>query len=540
MNDGRQDNRIGGDAFWDLHEAAKREPLKKPKVDIGTVLLELNKRGVSKGGEPILKRASELIPPKPKECFSYQPSSPFLTEVKVHDWPTRYTFYARFREKALELFDREGGEAPAVPFFSYLPQFSQMNGEQLSFYLCFRRCLREGRPIAADFSYILLYLYELINLPEKYPPAEALDAMCGIWLCYRAGHPKLDRLLSEWVADFCLIHRLPCPSERLAPIRSVILKYASLKEFYLDGQSEDEAYLQALLACESEYNFYASKYIKEDNRTLFETHIPAAFLSACRSLGERDGRFRMKREAFQPVTQVRDAFSAALCAYEVKKKIEVTYRTYLRMGGLRPLVTDLVKYAENCLRARIGIKARMSTLFLDARMKTAIDAYFEQALPMGKKNDQKSVPVSEFESLYEPRKMELSFASASDLEEKSWQSTSSLVADFESYRPDEGEEIPTGEPPNESEPKKKKSEPPKTAVDEGLSLTKAALALLLNGDHEGFQALAEENLMMIDTLVECVNEFCYDLLGDVGVEFQDGRAMICEDYRKELEECLKE
>ncbi|MBE6565098.1 MAG: hypothetical protein E7655_07485 [Ruminococcaceae bacterium] len=551
MDNRQQDNRIGGDAFWDMGEAVKKEKLSKPKVDIGTVLLELNKRGVSGGGEPILKRASEISPPKEKNGFAYQPNAPFLTSVSVSDWPTRYTFYARFRERALQLFDREGEPSPHVPFFSYMPQYSQLSGEQLDFYLYFRRCLREDKPIKADAGYVLLYLYELINLPEKHSPSEACEGLCRVWLAYRASYPKLDRLLSEWVADLCLIHRLPCPIASLAPIRSVILKYASLKEFYLDGESEDEAYSHALLCCESEYNFYASKYITEQNRSLFETHIPAAFLSACRLLAEKDERFRMKKEAFQPATQIRDAFSAALCAYDIKKKIEVNYRAYQRMSGLRPLVTDLVKYAENVLRARLGIKARMSTLFLDASMKGAVDAYFDRAMPAPKTEPKKpQESVSEFESLYAPRDVKLSFASAADIEQKSWESTASLVADFDSYSAG-GPAADAAE--SEGNPKEasfsewsgqsgqaEEKTPPKTAVDEGLSLVKEALSLLLQNDQKRFALLAEENLMMLDTLVECVNEFCYDLLGDVAVTLENGRAVVCEDYRKEIEECLKE
>ena len=501
------------------------------------MLLELNRRSAEneKGGEPILKRASELVPPQKKSAYEYQPDSPFLRRVTVSDWPSRYTFYARFRENALREFDQPGEEAPFVPFFSYLPQFSQMKPEQIAFYRYFRSMLCRGTPIPADTGYLLLYLYELINLPEKYPPETALEKMCTVWLTYRKTCPKLDRYLGEWITDLCLIHRLPCPREALSPIVNTVLRYASLKEFFLGGSRED-AYFHALFSFESEYNFFASKYITPENKHLFEEHIPNAFYYACRKLSEKDGRFSPRADAFAESVQVRDAFSAALCAFDVKKKIEVVYLAYQRTGGLRPLVTDMIKFAENCLRRSLGIRAKMSTLFLDAPMKEAIGEYFALHVKAPEKKKEKAPEVSEFEALYQPRETVLSVDSALSIEKASWSEAEKLVEGFDSYQEEQsGEKVPAFPERTEEKQSRETGE-----TDEALLLVRQALALILGEDEEALDKLAGENLMMKETLIECVNEYCYDLIGDVAIVNENGKTKVDPTYREEICQCLKE
>ncbi len=553
-----KDGSAGSEEFWDLDagrkDAGPSRRLSRPKIDIGTVLIELDRRGVvSSKGEPLIRRAGEMLPrgtgrPAPPaapaaKATSYVPDSPFIRKVTFADWPCRYTFYARFREDALRQIERPVSPCEHVPFFSYLPQFSQMKEEQIAFYRFFRSRFLAGEPLPADGSYVILFLYEIINLPEIYPPEKALSLFCSLWKTYRSSCPKLDRCVGEWMIDLCLLNRLDCPFDEVAPFLQAILRTCTLKEFYLSGAGKEEAWYRALYACDCEYNFYAGKYTDESNRALFEKHIPQAFLYACRRLAQKDPRFVPREGVFQKSAQVRDAFSAALCAYDVKKKIEVEYLAYSHSAGMRPLVTDMVKYAENCLRRRIGIRAKLSTLFLDAQMKAAIDAYYEEAFPLpspAEKNASraKAPEKSEFEELYMPREKGISLSSALSIEEKGWKGAEEMVSDFESFRESREETA------KKEEKKKKAASNPtpqqarKQAEDESILLVRRALRLILSGDEEGLASLAEEGLMMKDTLIECVNEYCYDLIGDTALSSENGKTVVLPEYVEEVKACL--
>ena len=66
--------------------------------------------------------------PSDEPLFTYSPeSNPLIKEVTVKLWPARYSFYEQFRHDAERLFEIRGAPCPAVPFFSFTPQYSQLS-----------------------------------------------------------------------------------------------------------------------------------------------------------------------------------------------------------------------------------------------------------------------------------------------------------------------------------------------------------------------------------------------------------------------------
>lgn len=99
-----------------------------------------------------------------------------LRHITVRAWINDFVFYGRFARDAQRSHRQAGNPAYLmrfVPFTSYLPQYSQMSRNQLCYYLAFRDSVRAG--VYPDFpgagtAYILLYAYEILNLPEEIPP----------------------------------------------------------------------------------------------------------------------------------------------------------------------------------------------------------------------------------------------------------------------------------------------------------------------------------------------------------------------------------
>ena len=183
------------DDFWDISALVppRAKPPKRPYVarDTDTVEITSATRDADRPyrAEDVVLTEHYVHPPvreeKPEPLFAYAPTDSLLHEVRVYAWGQRYDYYERFRAHARGLLQREGVRCDSVPFFSYMPQYEQMSASQLSYYLWWRTNFRNGNYLEAEFSYLLLYLYELINVCDVLPPAEVQDAMLRLWTNYR-------------------------------------------------------------------------------------------------------------------------------------------------------------------------------------------------------------------------------------------------------------------------------------------------------------------------------------------------------------------
>ena len=61
---------------------------------------------------------------------------------------------------------------------------------------------------------------------------------------------------------------------------------------------------------------------------------------------------------------------------------------------------------------------------------------------------------------------------------------------------------------------------------------------IVNDDVAGFNRIAEECYMLPDTLAECVNELCFEFLGDIGIEEKNGGYAVISDYEQEIRQWL--
>lgn len=304
--------------------------------------------------------------------FSYDPGLVFVKNVQVFTWGAQRSFYERFRSDALRYRDMTGETAEHIPFFSYIPQYSQMNLYQSRFYLYFRDKAKAGEYIYADLSYILLYIYEIINLSDESDPAEDVNILCGLWMAYRDTYPALDKYMSEWVCDFCLLYRLPVPECTLA-ILPKLCEAATLREFYMSAAAKDGRIMDGeVLESFADYDWRRSRV---EIPAEYAHHFPRALEAACSVFDEEHFI------SHQTVTISRDAFCGSLCAHNVKRKIMVEYYPALRRSGVRGMLGAAVKYAENKIRRAAGIKSRLHTDGIPDNAKARIDDYFAEVMP---------------------------------------------------------------------------------------------------------------------------------------------------------------
>ena len=376
-------------------------------------------------------------PPREEPETVYRPEHSLLHEVRIYPWRTAYTYYEQFRVHALKLHPREGSECAEVDFFSYMPQYTQLTREQLHYYLWWRTNFRKGIYLHAAFSYLLLYLYEQINLSGKIPPEEGQQNILRLWLSYRGEHPRLDVLVREWLCDYSLLHRLPPPALPRA-LYGELLAGCRLKEFYVSGwQGAEEEVLAILLFCNN-YDYKKSKFYHADTAELYDRVLSGAVAAALSFFREKNGGIGHSAGVS---TITRDAFAGAVCSYRLKRRIEVDYASFSHTHELRYIMTDVLKYAENAIRAKISVKSRLTVYQISTELRRVLDAYLEGAIPKKAPIRYEKKAEPDYEKRYEIPVRPVSPERAAKIEAESWETTRRLVEAFG------GDGEPTPEPP---------------------------------------------------------------------------------------------
>lgn len=458
-----------------------------------------------------------------------RPDNRFIPLVRVRRRSSDYNFYGQFCRDARRYYEREGEACAFAPYFSYIPQYAQLTPDQLAYYLYWRSSLRHGEYIRTEESYFYLYVYEIINLPDVISPKDGINALCDVWAAYRKDLPRVDKFMTEWVMDYCLVHDLPCPFEKLRPFLAAILPLASHKEFYLGAMGDYSCEgRETALAFFSTYRFRTSRYAQGENAELFATHILSVMGEVLSRLlqSQKD----VMREAVRTV-RVHEAFCGALCAQNVRCRLEVTYYAIQDVSYLRSSITAAVKYAENKLRAALSIKSRLAVPVLDAPIRERIDAYFARVAPSVRPVRAAEIPT--YERLYDAPQGSSDLSHADDIERESWATTRALVPD------EEWEEIQ----------KQSNSDIYSSADDEKTQETasrdvllaeeKKYLRLLLAGDGAGVRALLARNGLLEDEIAGAINEKSMEHIGDVILEMTGEGYSLLPDYAEEVSEWIR-
>ena len=437
-----------------------------------------------------------------------------IRRVTVRHLRDRYDFYENFRRAALLYFDCKGESCDFVPFYSYLPQYSQLSLEQRSYYLYFRECIRCGKYIKTDYSYLYLFIYEILNLPDKIPPREGLALLIRILREYRRSFPRLEAQLAVWIEDYCLVHRLHCPTDELGDMLHSLISISGLKEFYLGGLDFDSReVVDAMVAGLSDYDHRRARVFEGERRELLLQNFRGAMRAVLISL-KKSGHIRPDGEL---KTLRRDAFPMSLCTHTVKSKLEIEYVSLDECDSLRRAVTAAVRYTENMLRAFAGVKSRLGVVGLPDTLRREIDEYFaRQRMQGGSLAPKREIP--EYERLYSAPEEHLSHSGADEIERASWSTTMRLV---------EYDEMAEAEPVSVTV---------EDVGSDGGGLAdedKALLSLVYAYTYDGGTGSADH------TSIERINEFFSDTIGDVVLEFDGEFYRIIDDYKEDIEEWIR-
>lgn len=485
--------------------------------------------------------------------ITYDSEDGLIHRVAVYPWSSRYHYYRDFCADAVRYLACEPSTPAAyeepVRFFSYVPQYSQLSKEQLDYYFYWRREFRRGNTPKTDDSYLYLYVYELLNTAGyETLPEEGLRMLYRLFFTYGRENPRLSRLLSEWIVDYSLLHRLSVPEDVRSNSDFHRLYSATLKELYISSKGDGvESYAHLLLRYASAYDYRKSHFYKEKKRDYFDRYLPGALSAVIAQYSSGDHLF--SKAGMRDSHMVRSAFEEALCSYRIRYRIEVDYASFSRSHEMRYLVSDILKYTENRLRAFLGIKSRLTVYSLSTEIKKCIDRYCDTCFPHKSEGSviRKKEEIPSYERLYDLPKTPLSLAHAAEIERESWETTERLTEAFS----EEEEEVAASMPAASAEecaevvtvvasaPLVTESEDVEPESKDHLaSIFGALYPFVLAAYREDFleeRTFAASRGSVAELVADEINELSADALGDILLEDVGNGYAVIEEYRSLFE-----
>jgi len=518
------------DSFWDIE---KLVPHKK-STKLSTFSTKEKSVTVNIGGEDfsdgerrkltMTEKATENVKPE----AVYYPSGSFIKKVKVTHCPDKFDFHANFKKAAELYFDFKGSECPYSPFYSFMPQYTQLTQPQKNYYFYWRTMLRQKKYIKTDYSYFYLYVYEILNMPERISKEEGLKLLVDVWKNYRKDLPNIDSNMALWIQDYCLVYNLDPPMTEISEFIFDIMSVARFKEFYF---SSYESYgmhgISALIAYLSDYDWRKGRYAGGDNKEAYVKHLMGA-MSLFMKKFLIAGLYGIEGESV--FVRNDNAFRMALTTSPVKYHLSVEYRRIAEETSIRETVTAALKYTENKLRALLGVKSRLAVKALPKEYEHIIDSYFEELFDkVNRERIRASRP--EYEKLYEANDEELCAEGADEIERASWQTTARLIVEEEDT--EEHEESAA------SEEKMLENQELPSSDSYGLSKDEVRfISLAYDESFEEEKALCAAIGSIPDAVADKINEIFSDNFGDVILEdVGDGYAVI-DDYREDVKNWL--
>lgn len=452
----------------------------------------------------------------------------FLSDITLETSTDGFNLYHRFMEDAQRYFGEIGESVQYTRYFSYMPQYTQLTTAQMAYYLYWRSELLLGHALTCDEGYLYLYAYECINLTGiRLSPEEALDRLLTLWRSYASAFPKINKYLSEWVADLCFLYRMAPPREKLTGLLPVIWKQATLPEFYFGAANEVTLQnADLLLAMLCDYDYRASRCyttVPETQGNAFLHTIEHSMFGVFHELFA-DGTTSLRSEKMKTVSHT--AFCGALYAREQKTRITIRYAPIAEATAVRDIVTAAVKYSENLYRTLHGNRNRLTVPALQECYRSALDAYYR--LFFKAKEAERAIRTEpSYMRQYAPAETGVTLSRADEIETLSWENTKRLVPEEEAAETTETTEAVK----NAVSPiADVQSEQPS---DEAVSY----LRCVVYGDAKVLADLARG----ADSYAEEINRAFMEnpTVGDIVLEPTDNGYKLVDDYRSEVEEWIR-
>jgi len=519
------------DEFWNIDRILPKssQPVNKPKnvetteittgasnhsgVDVRALFSAVNEKKSVNSLESSIEKEHDY------EHFS---KSRVISYAYVGKYNNVLTYDSKSRTHALSLFDKEPStNAEFTEYFSFKPSFQELTIEQLNYYLTWRSFVRQGSFQKTSASYVFLCVSEIVNLPDKIPPSEGLNLIISLFGECLENVEKYERIISDVLFEYSVVHNIPIPYEKIAPIVyrfkspiSNIIGSLFVFDYLLNGNSDfTEDDLRFIFEKNLSFSYSSGKHYSENTKLAFmlDTYFYKILGIFIRETPECISQIYLRHEnRSSPVKVIRPTFLLVNASSEIKKNIVFEYSAYDKNDVELIYLLNIAKYIENKFRGICGIRARLSVTTLEENYRRTLDRIFETVIPS--KNEVKT-PVKPSN-----RKVQINFNAAQEIEEASWETTRMLTEGIEVFND-------VKEAPAECECKHSFTE-----------LEIRIIRALLQNDTGRAIAECQTQGIFLDAVILSVNEKSFDIFNDVIIDTET--MTIYDDYVSDVEQLI--
>lgn len=492
-------------------------PTTRTGVDVRTLISAINeKKSVNSVESSIVKE------------FDYQhfSGSRVISYAYVGKYNNVLTYDTKNRAYALSLFEKEPSEhAEFVEYLSFKPSFQELVREQLDYYLYWRSLVRRGEFQKTSSSYVLLCISEIINLPDKIPPPKGLELIISLFdICLdEAG--KYERIISDVLFEYCLVHNIAIPYEKIAPIVykfknpiSNIIGSLFVFDYMLNREFDfSEKNLRFIFERILGYSYSNGKHYSENEKLSFmlDSYFYKTLGAFLKETPECITQIYSRHENISsPIKVIHPTFLLINASSEVKKNIVFEYSAFYKTDVELLYLLNIAKCIENKFRSQCGIRARLSVASLEDNHRLILDKIFEAVVP-DKNYTKASVKIPQRPN---NKKVEINFSSAKKIEEESWETTRMLTEGVEAFSEDTYTEVVVETTNSFSE------------------LEIKVLNALIKKDVNKATSECVNQGVFLDAVVMAVNEKAFEIFNDVII---DNMTMsVYDDYVTDVEKLL--
>lgn len=454
--------------------------------------------------------------------YTYFSESRVITYAYIGKYSNILAYDNRSRTYALELFDKSPDtDSEFVEYFSFKPSFSDLSKAQRDYYLFWRYNIRQGFFAKTSPSYVFLLVSEIVNLPDKIPPKEGLDLIISLFDECIDDIPKYERLISDVLFEYCVVHNLQIPYKRISsivykfknPISNII---GSLFVFdYLLNRSSDfsEEELKFVFEKNLSFSYSSGKHYSENSKLAFmlDSYFYKILGIFIRETPECITQIYSRHEnRASPIKVIRPTFLLINASSEIKKNLVFEYYSFDKTDVELLYLLNIAKCIENKFRGLCGIRARLTVTPLDENSRRTLDRIFDSVIP-NKRDTETPVKANN-------KKVHINFNAAQKIEEASWETTKMLTEGIDVF-----DDIP--ETSNEAE-----------VFRAFTDLETNVIHALIKKDLDSAIAECQKQGVFLDAVITTVNEKALDIFNDVIIDTEN--MSVYDDYVTDVEQLI--
>lgn len=107
-----------------------------------------------------------------------------------------------FIKESVKSSNLTGKKCEFEPLMAYWTTFNSLSNRQKAWYFYWRGCVLRGNYIDTDLSYIILFVYELLNYSFNSSAAFNISMLERLSEAYCDRHRKLEKYIKPWINDF--------------------------------------------------------------------------------------------------------------------------------------------------------------------------------------------------------------------------------------------------------------------------------------------------------------------------------------------------